>query len=323
MDDAQAVAVMTPHGALVPEPDVDDAGAVLAAGSRSFHFASLFLPADRRADAALLYTFCRYVDDVADEAPDVEAARAGLEILATELLGEAPPRRLVATVLALFERRRIDVRHALDLIDGVASDLDEVRIADDAELIRYSYRVASTVGLMMCGVLGVRDPHATPHALDLGVAMQITNICRDVAEDAHRGRVYLPATRLRALGVPQTPDAVLGHRDAVRRIVFDLLGKAERFYVSGEDGMHHIPWRARLAILVAARVYRAIGRRLLRHGGDALAGRTVVPLAEKAWVALGALADFVRVSSRRRRHRASLHRALVGWPGADPDAREE
>lgn len=304
-------------------PAVEDVGAVLAAGSRSFHFASLFLPADRRADAALLYALCRHVDDLADEAADTAQARAALARLEAELSGVLRPRPLVAAVHELARRRELDLAHALELVEGVRGDLVEVRVADDAELLRYGYRVAGTVGLMMSAVLGVRDPRARAFAVDLGVAMQLTNICRDVAEDARLGRVYLPATRLHGLGVQSAPEAVLRSPDAVRRVVHDLLAMADRYYRSAEEGMHYIPWRARLAILVAARVYRQIGVRLTRAGGDPLVGRTVVPWWEKGLAALGALADWPRVARRRVAHRPQLHRALRGLPGSDPRAPAE
>jgi phytoene synthase len=303
--------------ALVPS----DPTAVLAAGSKTFRFASFFLAPDRRTDAALLYRFCRHVDDVADESEDADAARAGLARLTDELTGRVPARPLIAETLALFRRRDIDVRYALELIVGVASDLDTVRVRDDAELVRYAYRVAGTVGLMMCGVLGVKDPDALAHAVDLGVGMQITNICRDVAEDARLGRVYLPATRLRSVGIPATPDGVATSREGVQVVVLDILSMADRYYTSGEDGLRYIPTRARLAILVAGRLYRAIGVVLRQRGGDALAGRTVVPFAGKVLFSMLALLSFPGLSRRRLSHRPALHQAIAGWPGADSRAR--
>lgn len=310
----------SPEGALsgVPEaPAVDDVLEVLAKGSRSFSFAGLFLPADQRRDAALLYAFCRYVDDVADDAPDPVQARHALGRIEAELQGHVPPRPLLASLLEMFSRRDIDVQHALDLLEGMRSDLTTVRLASDGELVRYSYLVASTVGLMMCGVIGVTERVALPFAVDLGIAMQITNICRDVKEDADNDRVYLPATRLTALGCDATPAGVLASRDAVRHVVFDLLSLADRYYRSADAGLRFIPWRPRLAILIASRVYRAIGVRLIALGGDALAGRTVVPLWRKILVALGATLSFPFVSRRRLAHRRALHRALAGHVGAD------
>lgn len=298
------------------QPRTADARAILARGSVSFNFAGRFLPADRRDDAAVVYAFCRYVDDLADEAADLEEARQALALLSAELRQEEEPRPFIKDVLALFHRCGIDVRHALNLIEGVVSDLQLVRVKDDAELVQYSYRVAGTVGLMMSGVLGVRDTASTPFAIDLGVAMQLTNICRDVAEDARNDRIYLPQTRLEGHGIPMQPELLRQHREGVRRVIQDLLAMADRYYESAMNGMRYIPWRTRLAIVVAAQVYRAIGVKLLRDGGDSLAGRTIVPLSEKLyWAAHGVWLAVVSIPFRRRPHVAALHRSLAGLPG--------
>ncbi|MFO0631047.1 MAG: squalene/phytoene synthase family protein [Polyangiales bacterium] len=197
------------------------------------------------------------------------------------------------------------------------SDLDAVRVGDDAELLRYCYRVAGTVGIMMCGVVGVRDPAALPHAVDLGVGMQLTNIARDVAEDAGLGQVYLPRTRLAAHGV-DAGDVLAGtaSREAVSAVVRELLAMAERYYASADLGMRYIPARARLAIYAAARLYRGIGRKLLRRGADALAGRTILGAWERASQLAVAAVAFV-VGAPRATHDATLHASLQGLPGAD------
>ncbi|HEU0078108.1 MAG TPA: squalene/phytoene synthase family protein, partial [Longimicrobiaceae bacterium] len=183
-------------------------------------------------------------------------------------------------------------------------------------------RVASTVGLMMCAVLGVRCREAHPHAVDLGIAMQLTNICRDVAEDAYHGRVYLPAERLRRAGT--STEALLAGtagRAAVARAVAGVLELADRYYASADGGMRDLPPRARPAILVASRVYRAIGVRLRKRGCDALAGRTVVRTPEKAFWGTRALAACLRPAilgiGPRWRHDGGLHAALRGLPGVN------
>jgi phytoene synthase len=311
-------AVASAEGALTP----DHALSVLRDGSRTFSFAGRFLAADRLADAALLYAFCRRVDDLADDAPDADAGAEALASVWAGLRGEGPRAAWIEQLVALFERRGIDVAIAEELVFGVGSDLGTVRVADDGELVRYGYRVASTVGLMMCGVLGVVDPVAAPFAVDLGVAMQLTNICRDVAEDARLGRVYLPADRLLAAGVTPTPEGVLADGDGVARVVVDVLDLAERYYASADSGMRFIPWRARLAIHVASRVYRAIGLRLRRTlarraAGSPVPGRTVVPGWEKAvWACVGVVA-WMRSWRWGGAHDPSLHVALRGLPGAD------
>ncbi len=297
----------------------------LAAGSRSFHMASRFMAPNRRADAAALYAFCRMVDDAADDAPTPDVARAALDTIEGELWGRRPATTFMGHFLEMAERRQVDLRHAQNLIEGVRSDLQEVRFTDDRQLVRYCYQVASTVGLMMCGVLGVRERVALPFAIDLGLAMQLTNICRDVKEDASLGRVYLPANRLAAVGVA-SEDLLADRVDraALARVVEDLLALADVYYASADDGLRYIPLGPRLAITVASRVYRAIGHKLRRHGADAWAGRTVVGTAGKAAVAVGAVGAFVGPKiwgwSTPQAHASGLHVYLQDLPGADPGA---
>lgn len=297
---------------------------VLAHHARTFELAGRFLGPARRDEAAVVYAFCRLVDDLVDEASDLASGSAALARVEAELRDQAPARPLVAVFAELMDEYGVDRAVALELIAGVRSDSGPVALADDAALLRYCYRVAGTVGLMMCGVLGVRDKLAAPFALDLGVAMQLTNICRDVAEDARRGRVYLPATRLAQVGT--SPADLLdgaAPRPALAEVVLDLLALADRHYASADIGMRFIPWRSRLAILVAARVYRAIGLVLRRRGGDAMSGRAVVPtLAKLGWSAV-ALARFALTLLPRGpapKHDPTLHRWLAGLPGADPEA---
>lgn len=308
-----------------PPALVDDSRAVLARHARSFRWAGALLPAAQLDDASVLYAFCRLVDDLADEAPDPERARADLAAVRAELLDSEPARPLVAATRALLDRGPTGIAPALHLLDGVVGDLDPVMLESDADLLRYGYRVAGTVGLMMCGVLGVHTAQALPFAVDLGVAMQITNICRDVREDAARGRVYLPAARLRTAGVqPERlvrataggPDLTADERAALAVVVNDLLQLAERYYDSANLGMRWIPLRARLAIHVASRVYRAIGHRLRRRDSDAWAGRAWVgPLGKVAWSLVGII-DLARNAVRPARpHLPDLHLALRDLPG--------
>ena len=280
---------------------------VLATHAKSFRFAGLFLPAHRLDDAAVVYAFCRLVDDAIDEAPDSDQARREAAALAAELTGTAPARPEVRAFLAVARRLDLDVAFARHLVEGVAFDANErVRVADDAGLLRYCYLVAGTVGGMMCAVLGVKATEALPYAVDLGIGMQITNISRDVREDAHKDRAYVPASRLRSVGV----NAATFVEDVV----------ADRYYASADAGMRFIPWRSRLAILVAGRVYRAIGRKLLRtRRGDALQGRVSTTMLEKVGQVLVAGGRFFALLyAAPRPHDASLHGALRGLPGTAP-----
>ena len=293
--------------------------------ARSFRWAAAFLSRAQRERVAALYAFCRAVDDVADSdwaTPEAQDDLAALQAaLAAEPNGEAlwPPQYLWFRELCLD--CGIEFRAVHDLIIGMISDLGVVRIESDRELVRYCYRAAGTVGLMMCSVLGVRDPRALRHAIDLGIAMQLTNISRDVLEDAEARRVYLPSERLSEYGV-SPDDLVDGHADAeaVSLVVDDVLTLAEGYYQSGDSGMRYLPVRARWAILVASRLYRGIGRRLRRRQrSNPLLGRVVVPWFEKLALVSRATVTWLMVTvwpSRTPRASAAPSRVVHQSPHA-------
>jgi len=308
-----------------PAAIVPESIQTLAVHGRSFRWASFFLPKARREAAAVVYAFCRLVDDSMDEAPSPEEGAEALAALEAELRGEREARPLVAAFVRLCETWNIPIDAAHELIIGVQSDVGDVLLDSDHDLIRYCYRVAGTVGLMMCGVLGVTDRDALAHAVDLGVGMQLTNITRDVKEDAAMGRSYLPADRLTAAGGDQRALIDGAARAApVVTVTRDLLALAERYYESADAGMRYIPARSRVAILVAGRIYRSIGWRLLRRGGDPLKGRTVVPWTEKlvrVAQALGAaLKPGILGLTPAKPHDKTLHIHLRGLPGGNPPA---
>jgi 15-cis-phytoene synthase len=298
--------------------------AVLRVHARSFRWGALLLPPDARDDAAIVYAFCRLADDLADERQEpTEAERrhgaaSDLQDLGAELTGLRPARPLVGAFLDVCRRRDIDPGCARHLLDGMESDLGPVALPDRGALIRYCYQAAGTVGLMMCGVLGVQERWAVPHAVDLGIAMQLTNICRDVLEDAQRGRVYLPADRIGGLDANQVLVGEEADRSVVVAEVGSLLDLADRYYASGWAGLPAIPARTRPAIAVAAALYQGIGHRLRAAGGDPLTGRTVVPPLAKLGLAVGALARLPFVDHRA--HEVALHDSLVGLPGANAQA---
>lgn len=294
----------------------------LRRNGRTFWLASHFLPSERRDDAAVTYAFCRLVDDISDEAeegtPPQEIERR-LDALRRELRGDAPPRPLVAAFRDVIDRRSIPMSAAMELIAGCRQDAGVVRLETQADVLRYSYRVAGTVGLMMCGVLGVRDPErAMRHAIDLGIAMQLTNISRDVHADAQMDRIYLPG--LDGAGdVSRRASAILDAQpEAVAARTSALLALAESYYASGIAGLRYIPRRSRVAIAVAALTYRAIGHRVRARRFAHDAPRAVVGRAAKVvWTVAGvARALFPPL----RTHDSGLHAALRGLPGTNPEA---
>ena len=303
-----------------------DAETVLATRGRSFYWARHLLGARHSTRATRLYRFCRHVDDLADEASSVEEAAQALAALGDAIKLQHAVSPLVADMLELMRECGIDAAIVLELIDGVRTDLGSVRFADENALLRYCYQVAGTVGVMMCRVLDVADQAAFYHAIDLGIAMQLTNICRDVAEDAAMGRRYLPASLVGHCepAALQRPDQRL--RPVVDASIVALLARAETYYRSGEAGLSYLPAGARAAILVAARLYRAIGRRVRRRRPDADLRRITVAPTAKIGLTLQALCQLglghrglvdrrpLASGIDRCRHDALLHVPLAGLP---------
>lgn len=278
----------------------------LAKGSKSFALAGKLLPDRVREDAAVCYAFCRLVDDAVDEVPAAEApaAVARLHALVAALYEGRPqedPR--LRAFAALVARTRLPRHYVLELVEGMGMDARGVKYQTLDELRLYCHRVAGVVGLMMCHVLGVRDDRALKNAAHLGIAMQLTNICRDVAEDWTRGRLYLPADLTAHVAGPAQAGTSLPQAmgPALAPAVRTLLAEAEQLYRSGQKGLWALSARTALAIRVAAWVYRDIGRRLARRGFDVTRGRVVVPLRRKLWLACrAALSALAEVPSRLR-----------------------
>jgi 15-cis-phytoene synthase len=283
---------------------------VLAAKSKSFALAARLLPPDQRDRAAVVYAFCRRADDAVDLAGPGECAGAVARLrreLAALYRGEAGE-PLLAAFAQVAEECRIPERYPAELIAGMEMDATGQRYREVDQLLHYCYRVAGTVGLMMCHVLGLRDDAALGPAVHLGLAMQLTNICRDVDEDWRMGRLYLPdellgseAERLAAeLGRPGPFPARARAPAAVA--VAALLARADRYYRSADAGMAALPWRAALAVRTARMVYAAIGDRIARRGYDVGAGRAVVPgPAKLALVARAGAAALAEIPGRAAR----------------------
>ena len=273
-------------------PDAAYAAAdrLLTLHGRSFHWARRLLGARHAQRATRLYGFCRRIDDLADDATSPVTAHAALDTIKRALKCGWSDDAEVRDMLQLMDSCHIDASIPLELIRGVGSDLGEVRVADMDELLRYCYRVAGTVGVMMTSALDVTAPEALPHAIDLGIAMQLTNICRDVRDDALLGRRYLPATLVGEL----TPAALIDPSSEVRatatHALCTLLDLADRFYASGEQGLRYLPAGARTGILVTARVYRGIGTVLREREYDCWSSRAMVGIGGKAAITLRALA---------------------------------
>jgi 15-cis-phytoene synthase len=287
---------------------------VLAAKSRSFALAARLLPARQRDRAAVVYAFCRRADDAVDLAAPAGRAGAAVRLrgeVAALYRGQSTGEPVLDAFAEVAAVCRIPQHYPSELIAGMEMDARGERYGDLDQLLHYCYRVAGTVGLMMCHVLGLRDDRALVPAVHLGLAMQLTNICRDVHEDWLLGRLYLPADMLDAAGARNLADELGGERPfpararaAVAIVVEKLLARADRYYRSADLGMAALPWRASLAVRTARLVYAAIGDRLAERGFDALAGRAVVPGMAKLALAGRASAAALIEIPRRAAHPA-------------------
>ncbi len=267
---------------------------VLRAGSKSFHLASRALPRRVRAPTLALYAFCRMADDEVDEPTTTSGARAGVETVKRRIDRIYASRGLDGVVERAFadvvERFAIPRAVVDALAEGMEWDAEgrTYRTVDDVRA--YGARVAGTVGVMMTLIMGGRDPDVLARACDLGVAMQLTNIARDVGEDARRGRIYLPTEWLDAEGVDveaflRAPEPSLG----VRRVTGKLLDHAEGLYARSDDGVAHLPPDCRIAIRAARLVYAEIGRVVRARGLDAVTSRAVVSVPRKIWLLCSSL----------------------------------
>ena len=261
-------------------------------GSLSFYAASKLLPGSVRDPALALYAFCRLADDAVDLHEEKTAAvfrlRDRLDAIYAGRPKDAPEDRAFASVIEEFE-----MPFALPeaLLEGLAWDAMGRRYDDLSGVFAYSARVAAAVGAMMCVLMRVRDAHALARACDLGVAMQLTNIARDVGEDARAGRVYLPLGWFAEAGMD--PDAFLADPlpdDRIRAMTRRLLFEARKLYDRSEAGIAELPLTARPGIFAARHVYAGIGGAVERNGFDSVSWRGRTNKAQKAgWLGLSML----------------------------------
>jgi 15-cis-phytoene synthase len=299
--------------------------ASLAANSKTFHAASLLLPPAVRAPATVLYGFCRLADDTVD-------VEGGRRLALTQLrrrldrVFEGRPQpvaadRALAAVVAQFAipRALLDL-----LIEGLAWDVDGRRYETLAELHDYAARVAGTVGAMMSLLMGVRDPAALARACDLGVAMQLSNIARDVGEDARMGRLYLPRQWLREAGLD--PDAWLAaprFEPALAAVVQRLLTEADALYARAGAGVARLPLACRPGINAARLLYAAVGHEVARAGCDSVSRRAVVPGARKGRLLLRAAVSLWPASARLHEAPLAANRPLLAAVAATPVAQPQ
>ncbi|MEM1374240.1 MAG: phytoene/squalene synthase family protein [Pseudomonadota bacterium] len=277
---------------MIDPKDMDACRAAIQHGSLSFHTASKLLPARVRDPALALYAFCRLADDAVDLGDDETAAVLSLQER-LNLAYEGRPKNTPydRAFAAMVEDNEMPRALPEALLEGLAWDALGKEYQTLSGVFAYSARVAAAVGAMMTVLMGVRDGDALARACDLGVAMQLTNIARDVGEDARMGRIYLPRDWFAEHGVDV--DAFLAEplpTPEVRRMVRRLLAEADRLYLRAEAGMPSLPVSARPGIMSARLVYAGIGAQVRANGFDSISRRAVTTKRQKAgWVAMAVM----------------------------------
>ena len=255
---------------------------------KSFYWASFFLPKKNRIAASRLYSICRYLDDVADNSK-LDTSSQIKNIFNQIKENES------SEINIFFKKNNINLGILKDLIDGLISDQQNVRVTDEKELIDYSYKVAGTVGLMMLPIINTKDAEARKHAIDLGIAMQLTNIARDVYEDAKMNRLYLPKEWLGQVSVSDLIDNKLDNQKKrlIELSIKNLIELSDKFYANGFSGMKFIPLRTRLAIFFAAKIYKGIGEKIKSGGYVYKLERIYLNKLEKLWITIISIPEFL------------------------------
>jgi phytoene synthase len=276
---------------------------------RTFYLASRFLPPARQRAALATYAFCRRADDIVDHAPATGLTAAAEALNHWERQLEEPRDPIAVAFAETRARFAIPIEPAYDLLAGIRMDLTPARYATWPDLRRYCYHVAGTVGLLVAPILGCRDPHALTHAAELGIAMQLTNILRDVGEDARQGRLYLPIDELDAFGCD--PAAILagrpGDRDRFAALMAFQIARARAHYAAAHRGIRALAPSGRLTTLAASRLYAGILTEIEALDYDVFSNRARVSSARKLRALPGIATTFCALPFRSDRS-ADRHR---------------
>jgi len=259
-----------------------------AASGSSFYYSFLFLPPERRRAITALYAFCREVDDAVDEASEPQRAAVKLAWWRAELanlFAGSPQHPVSKALLPFIDKYRISRENLSEIIDGMEMDLTQTRYLDWPGLERYCYRVAGVVGILAAGIFGYSDARTLEYARALGIAFQLTNIIRDVGEDARKNRIYLPMEDLKAHDVPAADILQSRQTEAFRNLMRFEAGRAKQHYALAMQALPAADRRAQRPGLIMAAIYRALLDEIERDGFRVLAQRTSLTPLRKLFIA--------------------------------------
>ena len=259
-----------------------------AASGSSFYYSFLFLPRDKRRAITALYAFCREVDDVVDECKDPQVARSTLNWWrgqVSDIYHGKPQHPVAQALVPVTKKFNLAQEHLLEIIDGMEMDLDQPRYNDFKSLQLYCYRVASVVGLLSVEIFGYQDRQTLKYAHDLGIAFQLTNIIRDVGEDARRNRIYLPMDEMKQFNV--TAADILNARDSenFQKLMAFQIERAERYYQQALSQLPIVDRKNQRTGLIMAAIYRATLNEVVASGCHVLNERISLTPLRKLWLA--------------------------------------
>jgi phytoene synthase len=260
-----------------------------AASHSSFYYSFRFLPPAKRQAITALYAFCREVDDAVDECSDPGVARMKLAWWRAEVaaLDGGRPSHPVMQALAVARTRfNLPVEQLGEIVDGMEMDLEQTRYADFKALHLYCYRVASVVGLLAAEIFGTTDRRTLKYAHDLGLAFQLTNIIRDVGEDARRGRIYLPQDELARFGVAESDILQSRETEAFKALMAFQAERARGYYAKAMEQLPAADRKNQRAGLIMAAIYRTLLEEIARGGFPVLRAHVSLPPARKLWLAV-------------------------------------
>lgn len=262
-----------------------------ASSGSSFYYSFRFLPKDRRRAITALYAFCREVDDVVDECSDANVARTTLNWWRGEvaaIYGGTPTHPVCIALAPIVKQFNLAQEHLLEIIDGMEMDLDQPRYADFKSLQLYCYRVASVVGLLSAEIFGYADRQTLKYAHDLGIAFQLTNIIRDVGEDARRNRIYLPMDEMQQFGVTAADILSARETENFQKLMAFQIERARRYYQHAFDHLPAIDRKAQRTGLIMAAIYQATLNEVEASGCHVLKERVSLTTRYKLWLAFKA-----------------------------------
>lgn len=270
---------------------------IISQHSKSFFWASRFLPRDVLGKVINIYSYCRLHDDIVDE---------GKEITESEKMQDLKD---------IIQSYGVSQEIIQQLIDGIYSDKNFQRFKNTEELIRYCYKVAGVVGLMMTKALNINNDDAKYYAIDLGIAMQLTNISRDVIQDYKKQRIYLP----KDTGILDEDVCNLNYSDKIKlkKVIHNLLIKSDIYYNSALNGLRYIPIRSRLSILIALRMYQSIGKKIKKTNIEFLEENIYITVIQKLLILINCIFEFIIffiLPTYSKKHNSNLHKFLKGLP---------